>query len=43
LYVTGQNDHCLLILRVASKRIRALAQPSPDGSRTISLPGECED
>lgn len=30
LYVTGQNDHCLLILRVNSKRIRELAeQASP--------------
>jgi len=26
LYVTGQNDHCLLILRVASEKIRALAR-----------------
>ncbi len=25
LYVTGQNDHCLLILRVESKQIRDLA------------------
>ena len=27
LYVTGQNDSCLLILRVESKRIRSLAGP----------------
>lgn len=26
LYVTGQNDHCLLILRVESKQIRDFAQ-----------------
>lgn len=26
LYVTGQNDHCLLVLRVESKRLRSLAE-----------------
>jgi hypothetical protein len=26
LYVTGQNDHCLLVLQVGSKQIRDLAQ-----------------
>jgi hypothetical protein len=32
LYVTGQNDHCLMILRVESARIRQLAeQPSRPG------------
>jgi hypothetical protein len=38
LYVTGQNDHCLLILRVESKQMRALAQPSPCGNRIVTSP-----
>lgn len=31
LYVTGQNDHCLAILRVNDPKIRKLASSKPDG------------
>lgn len=32
LYVTGQNDHCLMVLRVESERIRRL------GGQWVHLP-----